>query len=78
MPKTKFTGSATGSRVHSDGDVPHSRQEIDLIMSLAKVSEADAQWLVSGGYWGRIMHMVRTAVHQHRSGQELPSEDVPE
>lgn len=77
--RTRFTGKADGSRVHPvDEDVPKSRREVDMIMSLAKVSEQDAQWLHRDGYWERYMHMVRTAVIFRHAELEKPDGDVAE
>lgn len=74
MPKTKITGTAAGHKVSEDTPVEYSPVEVNAIMSLAKVSEEDAQWLLKDGYWGRIMHMVRSAVVMRHAALEEPED----
>lgn len=70
MPKTRITGTATGEKVEMD------RVQVETIMAVAKVSEEDAQWLLKDGYWGRIMHMVRSAVVMRHAAVEEPEDNA--
>lgn len=70
MPGTKITGTAAGHKVEMD------RVQIEAIMREAKVSEEDAKWLLKDGYWGRIMHMVRSSVLMRHASLEEPEDNA--
>lgn len=59
MPeKFSLTAKAMGERI----DAFATASKVNAIMSLAQVSEEDAQWMLDCGYWEKVMHGVRSAV----------------
>lgn len=79
MPKTKITATVEGHKVEKE--IPSAKPSVDIdlvsqVMSVAKVSEEDAQWLLKDGYWGRIMHMVRSAVVMRHAALEEPEDNA--
>ena len=78
MPGTKITGTAAGHKVKLPKVVEEkfARDQLNRIMIEAKVSEEDAQWLLEDGYWGRIMHMVRSSVLMRHASLEEPEDNA--
>lgn len=79
MPKTKITATVEGRKVEKEAPFANPSVDVDLVsqvMSVAKVSEEDAQWLLKDGYWGRIMHMVRSAVVMRHAALEEPEDNA--
>lgn len=76
MPKTKITATAAGRKVEKAEPQVYDEAKVSQIMSLASVSKEDAEWLLKDGYWGRIMHMVRSAVVMRHAAVEEPEDNA--
>lgn len=83
--RTGWSGTAAGRKVKpKDEDQPiaagpsNTDSQVHVVMAQAKLSEADAQWLIEAQYWASLMHTAREVVDGRNRAREIADEMLRE